>query len=171
MMKALRERSSRYWLAHKILPNYIFTNTKLFLEKVCSGSDAEVYRFINFLWERAQRKVAEKPIVYMPQVIKEEREDTKVLVISMPIPEAALEAYYVGVVYNDAKEVRYFVLESSKLIEEDVMACMCEWTKGGKHLNYGFTKDIAVENFTKFILDEFMNEEHKVLCVNPLGTD
>ncbi|MDA3731298.1 hypothetical protein PBV87_07370 [Niameybacter massiliensis] len=170
-MKTLRERSSRYWLAHKILPNYIFTNTKLFLEKVCTGSDTDVYRFINFLWERAQRKVAEKPTVYMPQVIKEEREDTKVLVMSMPIPEATLEAYYVGVVYNNAKEVRYFVLESSNLVEEDVIACMCEWTKDGKHLNYGFTKDIAIENFIKFILDECMNEEYKILCINPLGTD
>ena len=170
-MKTLRERSSKYWLAHKDLPNYIFNNTNLFLEKICSGEDADIYRFINFLWERTQRRAAEKPVIYMPQVIRKERSGVKVLVVSMPDPEAVLEAYYVGIVYSDTKEIRYFVLESSRSVEWGVAACMCEWTKEGKHLNYGFTKDIKIENFTKFIVDEFMDEEHKVCCVNPLGRE
>lgn len=170
-MRDLIVGSARYWFPHKTIPSYIFNNTELFLRMIRRGSDKQICNLIRSLWETCQMETGYCVSPYIPQIVKREYTDFNVLVLTMPTPEVGLEVFYAGITYNDENEVRYFVLESSKLIEEDVMACMCEWTKGGKHLNYGFTKDIAVENFTKFILDEFMNEEHKVLCVNPLGTD
>lgn len=159
-MKNLFKKSSRYWLAHKKLPRYIFNNTKDFIEIINRDEDDALYRLINLLWERSQQQSSDTNASYMPEIIKRSFENVNVCVITMPIPQKGVEAYYAAVAYGE-EGVRYFVLENSSTGHEGALACLCEWTKGGEHVNYGFTKDIEVEHFIKFVADEFINKQNK----------
>lgn len=158
-MKNLFKKSSRYWLAHKKLPRHIFNNTKDFIEIINRDKDDALYRLINLLWERAQQQSTDHNAIYTPKIIKRSFENVNVCVITMPTPQEGVEAYYVAVVYRE-EDVRYFVLENSSTGHEGALACLCEWTKSGEHVNYGFTKDIEVENFIEFVANEFINKQN-----------
>lgn len=161
--------SARYWLPHKTLPCYVFRNTELFLKIIGTRSDKQICKLINSLWEICKIETGEDSLIYIPQVIRREYMDFTVLVLTMPTPKIGLEAFYVGIVYNDACEVRYFVLENSMTKPDDAVACLCEWTKDGNHIHYRFTNSIELEHFINFISEEFRNRNNELGAISFFG--
>ena len=110
-------------------------------------------RKLNRLWLEIPLKKSklrnESPLFKID--IKSINKEINLIVIKIPTAKEELEAYYLGVAYDENYNVRYFTYEVTKGPGNDMLYALCEWTKDWSHINYGFYPDNNIATFTNNI--------------------
>lgn len=153
-----RVRRHHYIFAHKVLPKMFFDDPEKFLDIIAHHGN----RFLGWLWTDVGEKIKEGnsiPIERLDHRIIRRENDLTVIVIALPMPVAAPEAYFVAAAHRPGSAshpeamARFMTLERSSLPGEDrVGTFLCEWTRDEAHLNYGRGCKPNVESFVGAIL-------------------
>ncbi len=118
--------------------------------------------FLEWLWADVGEKLKGGngiPIEGIDHRVIRRENDLTVVVIALPMPIAAPEAYFVAAAYRPRSAshpepvARFMTLERSHLPGEDRGGTfLCEWTRDEAHLNYGKGCAPDVESFVVAIL-------------------
>ncbi|HEX9059229.1 MAG TPA: hypothetical protein VF941_03525 [Clostridia bacterium] len=152
----MEKPSIRYFFAHVILPGYIFSDEKAFLNIVMEGR--EVFsEFLYHVWKHSKGEAEKQKSEHHSNIINIEEEmipdfdiyfktfaNNEIMgVIKMPAPRVSPEASYVGFVFGQKSGIRYFTYELGTSLEsDDDVYFVCEWSKDHSHMNYGsFNED------------------------------
>jgi hypothetical protein len=137
-------RGARYTFTHLNLRKKFFADP----EKLIGKIRADGNRYLREVWvneEKGSQPDSEK-IDYQTTGT-----EPVLHIITMPEPIDLTDAYMIALVIKD-EEPRYFVLEKTITYMNSDNALLCEWTKRGKHMNYGLTTtEPSVENFVEVI--------------------
>ena len=134
----------RYYFEHKILPQYYFEDTELFLSEILdtlnNEEDAGENIVYDLIYEMAQKNDIEFP--YSRNEYKAElfslNEDNYMIRICLPEPEEPLLCSYIYMMFytEDLSKIRYFTVELLEKKKRKNLYCLCEWEQNGFHKNY-----------------------------------
>ena len=154
-----QSRRHHYIFAHQVLPKMFFDDPEKFLDIMAHYGN----RFLEWLWADIGEKIKGGngiPIEGIDHRIIRRENDLTVVVIALPMPVAAPEAYFVAAAYRPGSAshpeamARFMTLERGSLPEQDRGGTfLCEWTRDAAHLNYGRGCKPNVESFVDATLD------------------
>ena len=166
-----------YVFQHIVLPDAVFENHPELIRDLSTGSTAPLLHF----WSKARThcerngllepedvddsdaslaaEAAEDELIDATAIHPRRRLGHTVYVVTMPLPEASPEAYLSGVVHRDdepheymatAPSSRYFTLELAAPGERPLL---CEWSRDGRHSNYGEGPEPEVDAFAEAVFE------------------
>lgn len=129
-------RNNHYAFAHSVLRAYAAQHPSFFFERLTSW---QAPRFLSWLWERTSQLTGEA----LDDIDTSQTHVTPCLiaglqavVIELPTPIHATEAFHVVVTRESLGPGRYFVLELGKRSDGEPRTVLCEWV-ADTHQNYG----------------------------------
>lgn len=140
-------RRDYYNFTHYLLPHTVFNFTEITINQILRNKDKFAEK-LKCGWETIEIEEGEERST-APSFSFEIQEinDNNTLII-LKIPEAAkfLEATFVGIVFDENFNVRYFTYELGEDCEVGRYH-LCEWTPKWAHLNYGINMEYNTEDF------------------------
>lgn len=155
-----------YAFAHRFLPQYVHENPRAFFYGRYGGSAAgdapvDCTRFIQSRWRMMEGMIAGAlPGETFRRVTDltarfQALNGQPVAVITMPVPDRPVGAYFVAVVllapagdpeiWAENTKARVITLECT--VDGPAVGILCEWTEGGTHANSGRLLKIDLETF------------------------
>jgi hypothetical protein len=154
-------RAHHYLFAHRVLPSVFFENPARFIEVLAKDGIG----FLRFFWERVGSDLKDEtalPASGLNYQTRRTDDGVTVVIITLPQPEAAPEAYFAAAVYRPPMEggaslCRYFTLEYGiDLTGSQSRTVLCEWTSqpSPSHLNYGDGPEATEMAFFKAVCEK-----------------
>lgn len=129
-------RNNHYAFAHRVLRSFATEHPSQFFDRLASGPAP---RFISWLWKQTEQLTGEalgdidtSQTHVTPCLIA----NRQAVVIELPTPIYAAEAFHVVVTQESPSPSRYFVLELGKRSDGELRTVLCEWA-ADSHQNYG----------------------------------
>ncbi len=182
--------SVHYTFAHRFLPQYVHENPRAFFYGRYGGSaggssPADCTRFIHSRWRIMEGMIAGAPSLGEPfrrvtdlSARFETLNGQPVAVITMPVPDRLVGAYFVAVVllapavdpeaWTDDTRARVITLEYSDA--GPAVGVLCEWTANGTHANTGRLLSADRESFLAAVADYLRGAVPKPDPIRPNGS-
>jgi len=153
-----KPRTQHYIFAHKLVPSLFFRDPSGFVGALAQEGDALLRR----LWVEAARLAttdaseASTDAIDLPDVPASEvmglEGGARLVVLMLPEPIAALEAFFVGLLIPGALDTSgaigsVYTLELSEDHHRKRGTMLCGWTAEGAHVNYAFCPPPALKEF------------------------
>ena len=150
--KTLEIREHHYYFVQRELYDFIQRHTEVSFNHFCEPNLHNfAIKLLKAIWYETYtelgniQKVDFDGITFSVTNIDELR---TLVVLTLPVPQAMTESYFVGIVYGEIKtESRYFTLE----YDDENKTSLCE-LRDGQHLLLDFDKILSKEEFIKKIL-------------------
>jgi hypothetical protein len=148
-------RDHHYVFAHYTVREVCAQDPLQFFSIIASP---EQEQFVAWLWQTTEKRVGRPIIDVDPRqmtITTCRVQELPAVILKMPSPVAAAEAYLVGVLLTGLQEAqdaeskvcfRYFTLEHGANLDGTTRTVLCEWADGG-HLNFGDGPRPTVEAF------------------------
>jgi hypothetical protein len=178
-----------YTFAHRFLPQYVHENPRAFFYGRYGGSaggssPADCTRFIHSRWRIMEGMIAgaSRPSETFRRVTDlsarfETLNGQPFAVITMPVPDRPVGAYFVAVVllapaadpeaWTDDTRARVITLECSDA--GPAVGVLCEWTESGTHANTGRLLPADRESFLAAVADYLRGAAPKPDPIGPNG--
>lgn len=153
-------RAAHYAMAHHALRRFALEDPVFYLGALASP---DAGKFLASVFEVARKEATaggEKPDFTAADVRPYPCRiaDFPTIIVAMPPAKFTAEAHFTALVLlataavttvEEAKavEARYFTLEAGFALDDRPRTVFCEWTKDGKHLNFGDGPSATVEAF------------------------
>ena len=151
----MQPRPVHYAFAHQWVRDSFLGNSPVFTVNLLLGKTA----FLRRLWARTAKGIggAEDAGIPPEELAFESRprpDGGKLLLITMPRPEAVTEAHFLALLVpptDDSAPPRYFLLERGEVPDEGLTrTVLCEWYRAGQgfvHRNFGTGPEPDLEAF------------------------
>ncbi len=146
-MSAQTTRMHHYLFAHKALTQMALQGPPKMLDLLSTPMGTP---FLLDMWESVGKDLEKAQRMEPDGLGCESRQldgGRKVVVVRMPPPQSATEAYFVGIlikpesrkmlVFKEPAQVRYLTLELGASMDGQARTVLCEWTTDGSHVNMG----------------------------------
>jgi hypothetical protein len=157
--KKMSVREDYYKFAHYLLPNTAFKNKKIFVDRAVNNPGLFIFGLKNS-WKSIQVDSNQKKSV-VPEFEVETKvltKDHSLIIIKTPSAKRIMEAPLIGVIYDKEYNMRYFTYEIGKGEPGMLRYFLCEWTSDWKHINYGSSADLVIDDFIKGIEEQLVYE-------------
>jgi hypothetical protein len=154
--------SQRYLFAHRALPQVVHDDPGQ-AQTLLSGPEG--FRFLAFLWGRVGERLPEEARGAPRGLACETHTGTggrRVVLVTMPPPERAPEAYFAAIVFTPGPRkllffrhpptAAYLTLELGQTLEREPRTVLCGWSKEGTHFNMGDGPPPESEAFLERVL-------------------
>ena len=129
--KMRKLRLQHYRFTHQAVLSTFLTNPENFIQLFEeNGKD-----FLDFLWRCSGEDLEEDELVNddgLAFEIRIHNEDTKIALITLPLPQSSSEAFIIGLAYNPkTKQKRAFTVEYCFTEEQSLIKVINEWNVDG----------------------------------------
>lgn len=155
-------RSDHYAFAHDLLPHLLFHQEDIFFQEMNKGYE-NFLDYLKWIWQESLGE-EDRPLPDFHFFLLDLNTQIHLCLIEMPEPEMVTDPLYIGIVYGQHMNSRYFLYEvgfSFDQLEQihhemDVMDYLdylfvCEWTPSREHYNYGSHQDPKISYFVEQI--------------------